>query len=325
MLEYETIIHPMVEWSKTAFEVPTRFAMTTNGTLFNKERLDFLKENDISFMLSMDGSRTAQSCNRPLRSGKNSFDAVMEHVPYILELWPMQSFRETLTQYNVDSFLEDIMFFESIGCRNLMIVPDIFEMWSEDKIEILAEQIRQYEHYIIDRFRKGNLPFLIHEYAMGFKRILCAGEMKGHERRSFGRCAGCQKCGFGIKGSASIDPQGDIYGCHHISPLNRDSAFYLGNIYDGVDEVRVKRLVDAYDPQKVGGDRCRSCPIDAICDGGCAPNNYQINGDVHKVPEMYCIWTRLITDSAYRIASALGADKNKLFEKTFSLGVSKGW
>lgn len=114
MLEFDTIIRPLVEYSKEAFPITTRFAMTTNGTLFTKERLDFLKENNIRFMLSMDGAATAQNGNRPLASGGNSFDKVIENVPYILELWPNQSFRETLTQYNVGSLFEDIMFFESI-------------------------------------------------------------------------------------------------------------------------------------------------------------------------------------------------------------------
>ncbi len=113
MMEFNTVIAPLVMWSKSAFQTPTRFAMTTNGTLFTKERLDFLKENDISFMLSMDGGKTAQSGNRPLRNGGNSFDAVMEHIPYILKLWPRQSFRETLTQYNAGSFFDDILFFSS--------------------------------------------------------------------------------------------------------------------------------------------------------------------------------------------------------------------
>ena len=325
MLEFDNIILPLVEWSKSAFEVETRFAMTTNGTLFTRKRLDFLKENNISFMLSMDGARTAQLCNRPLASGANIFNTVMEHVPYILELWPMQSFRETLTEHNAGSLFEDIMFFDSIGCKNLMIVPDVFKPWSAEKVEVLASQIAQYEDYILTEFRAERRPFLTHEYAMGFKRIAAVTESKGQTRRSFNRCAGCQKCGFGVKGSASIAPNGDIYGCHHISPLNHESIFYLGDVWHGVDEGRVKRLVDSYDPQKVGGEKCRSCPIDWICDGGCAPNNYQINGDLHEVPEMYCTWTRLMTDSAYRIAFTLGAEKNELFQATFTDGISKGW
>lgn len=327
MMEFDRVIVPLVEWSKTAFNSPTRFAMTTNGTLLSKERLDFLKENNISFMLSMDGSRTAQSGNRPLKDGRNSFDVVMENVPYILKLWPMQSFRETLTQYNADSFFEDMMFFNSIGCANLMVVPDIFEMWSDEKIKMLEEQIKLYEQYILEQFRSGVRPFLIHEYSVGFKQIIAAHNCArdGIARRSGRGCAGYNQCGFGVKGSVSIDPTGDIYGCHHIKPLNHDSPFYLGNIYDGVDEQRVRSLVALYDPQSVGNEQCKNCGLDGFCNGGCAPNNYQIMGDVNNVPPMYCIWQRLIADSAYRIMTTLCADGNKLFNDVFVDGATAGW
>lgn len=326
MLEFDTIIQPLVEYSKEAFPIQTRFAMTTNGTLFTKERLDFLKENNIRFMLSMDGAATAQNVNRPLANGENSFDKVMGYIPYILELWPNQSFRETLTQYNVGSLFEDIMFFESIGCNNLMIVPDLFEVWGKNNIEELLTQIKKYEDYIIQQFRNGNTPLLLHEYNMGFKYIIAAYHIRESriDRRSDALCASCNQCGFGVRGSVSIDPNGDIYGCHHISPLTRDSKFYLGNVFDGVDEMRIRRLVDSYDPTKVGNEMCKDCPLDGLCNGGCAPNNYQISGDVHKVPEMYCIWKRAVTDSAYRIMQTLYTEGNEKFKQSFVDGATRG-
>ena len=327
MLEFDSIIRPLVEHAKTAYNVPTRFAMTTNGTLFTRERLQYLKENTAGFMLSMDGAATAQNGNRPLANGGNSFDAVMKYVPYILELWPNQSFRETLTQYNAGSFFEDILFFQSIGCKNLMIVPDIFEAWSEESIETLSQQVKRYEEYIIDQFRHGGRPLLTHEYSMGFKQIVSAHNcaVKGTPRRSGPGCAGCSQCGFGVRGSASIDPNGDIYGCHHISPLNRESPFYIGNIYEGIDEERVRRLVSLYDPAAVGNEQCKSCGLDGFCHGGCAPNNYQIMGNVNRVPPMYCVWQRLMADSAYRIMETLHKEENQLFNATFVEGVTRGW
>ena len=323
MLEFDTIISPLIAWSKDAFENRTSFAMTTNGTLFTKERLDFLKENNIHFMLSMDGASTAQGLNRPLASGKNSFYAFEPYLPYILELWPYQSFRETLTEYNVQHFFEDILYFESIGCKKLMVVPDIFKMWSEDKLDILHEQIKLYESYLLDCFQNGKAPLLLHEYAMAFMKLVQIAGNPLMERRSEPSCHGSYKCGFGIRGSVSIDPVGDIYGCHHISPLTRDSDYYLGNVYDGIDQDRVLNLANRYDRNKVGNEMCSSCGLDKICDGGCAPNNYQINGDEHKVPEMYCIWWRTVMDSAYRLCGAL--ESNEMFKKMFSICATEGW
>lgn len=315
MLEFDTVIVPLVEWSKTAFDHQTRFAMTTNGTLFTKERLDFLYRHSIRFMLSMDGASTAQGMNRPLANGKNSFDAIAPYISYVLKLWPDQSFRETLTQHNVDSFFDDIMYFRDIGCVNLMVVPDIFEVWSDEKIDALGEQIAKYEAYLTRCFQSGKFPLIIHEYVMAFRKLSQLANNPAVERRSMDSCHGCYKCGFGIMGSVSIDPSGNIYGCHHISPLDTKSEYYLGDIYSGIEEWRVRRLADRYDRLKVGNEMCQSCGLDKICDGGCAPNNYQINGDEHKVPAMYCVWWRTVMDSAYRLCYAL-AD-NELFQDTF--------
>lgn len=305
MLEFDSVIAPLVEWSKTAFDLTTRFAMTTNGTLFTKERLDFLKEHNIRFMLSMDGASTAQGKNRPLADGRNSFDAIAPHIPYILQLWPNQSFRETLTEYNVGSFFDDIRWFQSIGCTNLMVVPDLFQAWGGEALHELDKQIRLYEDYLERSFLDGTPALLLHEYRMAFMKLYLLERYKDLPRRTSHGLHGGFLCGFGIRGSVSIDPAGDIYGCHHVSPMTRESEYFLGDVWNGVDEWRVRRLADRFDREKVGNGMCASCGLDPICDGGCAPNNYQINVDEHIVPGMYCIWQRTVADSAFRLCHKL--------------------
>ena len=316
MLEFDTVILPLVEWSKDAFDRPTRFAMTTNGTLFTKKRLDSLKEHNIRFMLSMDGASTAQGLNRPLADGSNSFDAIAPHIPYILQLWPNQSFRETLTEYNVGTFFDDIRWFESVGCTNLMVVPDVFRAWSGDALKELAEQIRRYEDYVEQGYRNGTPRLLLHEYRMAFMKLYLLERYKNLPRRTSPGIHGSFQCGFGMRGSVSVDPAGDIYGCHHISPMTRQSEYFLGDVWSGIEEWRVRRLADRFDRKAVGNKLCEECGIDSICDGGCAPNNYQINGDEHIVPEMYCIWQRTVMDSAYRLSHKLNG--NELFRAEFA-------
>lgn len=308
MLEFDTVMVPLIEWSKSLL-LSTRFAMTTNGTLFSKERLEFLKENNISFMLSMDGASSAQNQNRPLVSGRNSFDTIEPYIPYILKLWPNQSFRETLTEYNVRTLFKDICWFSDIGCKNLMIVPDLFRVWGDADIQTLSEQILLYEDYLLSSFKAGIEPLVIHEYKIAFMQFFILTKNKGLPRRTSPGIRSSYQCGFGMHGSVSIDPLGDIYGCHHVSPMSRESEYYLGNIYDGVDERRVRRLVDRFDRQLVGNSMCKDCGLDGICDGGCAPNNFQINGDEHKVPKMHCIWQRTVADSAYRLCNALASNE----------------
>lgn len=316
MLEFDSVIVPLVEWSRDAFSGTTRFAMTTNGTLFSRDRLDFLYKNNIRFMLSMDGAPAAQGKNRPLADGGNSFDAIAPHIPYILSLWPGQSFRETLTEYNAGSFLEDIRWFESVGCVNLMVVPDLFRTWDSGAVGALRDQLLRYEAYLERGYTDGTPHLLTHEYKMAFLKLYLLERFRDRPRRTNPGVAGSYLCGFGVRGSVSVDPAGDIYGCHHISPLSRDSEYFLGDVWNGVDEWRVRRLADRFDLARVGSGQCASCGLDAVCDGGCAPNNFQINGDEHKVPGMFCLWQRMVTDSAWRLCQRL--KDNELFRAEFA-------
>ena len=48
MLEWDSIIYPLIEWSKNRY--PAKFNMTTNGTLFTEDRLNYLFENNVAII-----------------------------------------------------------------------------------------------------------------------------------------------------------------------------------------------------------------------------------------------------------------------------------
>ena len=315
MLEFENIIVPLVEYS---YSLPntTRFAMTTNGVLLDHERIDWLLDNNINFMVSMDGAKETQDTNRPLKSGGSSFDALDKNIHYLIERKPNQMFRVTLTGKTIHNLFSDILYFEEIGVKDLGILPNLFEVWNDEQCKIFDEQIEMYENYIIESFNNGRTPLLFREYYASFSRLYQLQNTT--MRRINNACLPTFQCGFGVRGSASVDVNGYLYGCHHITPLSPESEWCIGNIYSGVDESKVRNLVDNYDQFKVQNEQCKNCPLDKVCNGGCAPNNYMICGDVHKVPDTFCYWTRSITDSAYRITQILGNANNELFIQVFN-------
>ena len=314
-LEWDKVICPMVEYANS-LDKKTRFSMTTNGTLLNKERVDYLIENNISFLLSMDGSPDTQNINRPLKNGKGSYNLLENVLPYIIERRPMQQVRGTVSGNSVANLFNDIMWFEQLGVKRLVLLPNLLEEWSEELKSIFTEQIMQYEEYIIKFFRDGIKPLLFQEYETSFWRV--ALSIKTSERRVNKQCFAKNQCGFGIHGSASIDTDGNLYGCHR-TDMNPDSIWCIGNIYDGVDANKVKALMSLYESTNVGNSRCSSCPLDNICNGGCASNNWSASGDVNIVPELFCFWTRTLADSAYRVCQILGKENNSLFANVFRM------
>ena len=316
MLEWDSIIYPLIGWSKV--EYPTKFNMTTNGTLFTEDRLNYLFKNNVSFLLSMDGSKETQDKNRPMKTPKSSYDAIVKYIPQILKFRPGQTVRMTVNSKSCGHFFEDVLSLIKLGFVNISAVPNVFETWEDNEKQAFEESLNRYEEYVISGFRNGSNPILFFGYREAYHKIrqTIRSEKNGAYRR-VAECIKEKQCGFGVRGSASIDPDGNLYGCHHIAPLQREGPFWIGDIYTGLNEDRVRALIDPYNPGKVGGDKCTTCPIDWVCNGGCKPNNYQIFGDMHKVPELFCYWEQTIVESAYRIARRLGMEKNEAFRLVF--------
>jgi uncharacterized protein len=64
MLEFENLIKPIVKWVEEE-KIDISFGMTTNGTLLDEEKIKWLSEHNIGFLLSIDGNKESQDYNRP--------------------------------------------------------------------------------------------------------------------------------------------------------------------------------------------------------------------------------------------------------------------
>ena len=314
MLMFDRIIVPVTEYSKTLGR-QVNFTMTTNGTLLEHEKLKFLKENNIRFMISFDGLKDVQDAGRPMKCGKSSYELVTKNLRDIQGSGDFYTVRGTLHKSWIDRMFETILFMEELKVPAYHLLPNVWEKWNEQDLQKLQDQLWQYEEYIINCFRNGRKPLLFTEYSAGFWRITAA--VRKQQRRTIHTCLPEARCGMGVRGSCSIDPNGDMYGCHHINPMTRESVWYIGNVYDGADESRIQNLIALYDKDKLGNSHCEACPLDGVCDGGCTPTNAMVTGNVNEVPETFCLWRRAITDSAYRVAHVLGTENNELFRTEF--------
>ena len=76
MLMYNEIIVPTILYAEE-IQANIKFNITTNGTLLNEERLQFLKEHNVSLLLSIDGNKETQDYNRPTIDNKSSFNILL--------------------------------------------------------------------------------------------------------------------------------------------------------------------------------------------------------------------------------------------------------
>ncbi len=317
MIMWDDIVHPLIKWIREEYKNPFTISMTTNGTLLNEERIEFLKENNVHILLSVDGAKETQDYNRPQHNGCGSFDLVEKNIKPLLSFNKDMTLRMTAIPATCNHIFENIMWGNSMGYNSAFIIANVFEAWDKEHWEILSKEIEKYSDYFIEQCRNNKIPIMLNPIKDAFKdikKINNACSVCEH-RYSFG-CKAAGKCGLGSGKFASIHPNGNIYGCQEMTSNEGDkSIFYIGNLDDGVDDNLRINLMNLYNENKVHGDDCENCQYDDICDGGCVANNYLANQDINYVPDVFCKWRRLILDNAVFIMQTLGNEENELFKK----------
>lgn len=320
LLMWDSIIEPLVQWIRGVYRKPFDLSITTNGTLLDEEKIEFLKKYRITLLFSIDGSKKTQDYNRPLHNGKSSFDVLENIIPQVVKNFPNTTFRMTTIPPTCNNTFDNIMFAKYHGFKNFFVIPNIFEEWDESSRSMLKNEMRKYSDYYINSYRSGEFPINFSAYDTSFNDILMINNaIKNNEHRSLSRCHACGKCGLGSNKYASIHPNGNIYGCQEMtSNEGKDSIFYIGNIFTGVKDKRRISLMDLYDSTKFTGANCDTCKLNRVCNGGCVANNYLITGSMSHVPEMFCWWQQLILDEAIYVMQTLGNEQNELFKKKWS-------
>jgi len=319
MMCWDNIIEPLTRYIREELKAPFHLSVTTNGTLLTPERLAFMKENQIGMLLSIDGDAKTQDYNRPYADGRGSFEALRPMLEEIARDF-RPTFRMTTIPATCGNLFADIQFARSAGFSNFFVVPNIFEEWSAESWETLGGEVRKYGDHFIESYENGETPIRFSTFEEALRNIT-----KINNAVSCGSCrVGChagRKCGLGTARFASVHPSGDVYACQEMtSNEGQSSIFWIGNIYNGVSEERRAALASLFDSKKVTGADCGKCKLRRICDGGCVANNYLVNGDVNRLPTVYCRWMQMLLNEAIRVMWALSKNERFIAEWRKSYG-----
>ena len=267
LLCYNTIIVPAIKYIK---QYNINISITTNGTLLTPDKVDFLKENNCNILFSFDGTKSTQDYNR-----SNSFDAVIKNIPYLLQQYPYVKCSSTVYQDTVSNLYKDYLFLNECGFKYWQCGFDTSsKKWTEENFIILEDQIQKIFTHPVEMI-PTNLYALknLESHSIPLKKLLMYP---------------CERCGLGTI-SQSVNYDGKIYACHHIH--TNDNIFYLGDIYNGIDDARHQNLLNLFTKsleQPVESEYCANCGMSKIChfelDGisNCIVNNYLTRNSFNK-------------------------------------------
>lgn len=269
-LLWDEIIVPTVEYAEAIYPKLVKFNMTTNGTLLDKEKIEFLSSHNIPILLSMDGNKAIQDINRPCRNGDSSFDLVEPNIQYILNYLPFTTFRATINQNNCSTLFEDTYLYAiSKGFKNIFLCPNAREEWTEENLNILHNEINKIWTYIILSFLNNEEPIhqsMVDGIFIDILRLDLQTFYKEKEILNPNRTI--YRCGLGVT-SLSINYKGDLFACQEQDSRDTNDYFYIGDIFNGINKEKHSKILSDYFKNEIiqnsNENMCLVCPVRQVC------------------------------------------------------------
>ncbi len=252
-----------------------RFTMTTNATLLNDEIMEYLNENMVNIILSLDGRKSINDAMRIRKDGTGSYDAILPKIKAMVnkrDKDKMHYVRGTFTRNNLD-FFQDVKHFVEEGFKEISIEPVVLPynnplaLQPEDVETIKGEYDKLYEYMAAKNSNDEGFNF--YHFNVDLKGGPCI----------YKRISGC---GAGHE-YVAVTPEGEVYPCHQFVG---QEDYKMGTLdSEELNENIMRKFKSAHIYNK---EMCTGCWARFYCSGGCQANNHNFNGDMNKPYELGC-------------------------------------
>lgn len=256
------------------------FNLVSNLTLMTDEMMNFFSENNVSVSTSLDGYRELHNKNRPLHSGKGSFDILSDKLSRIKETGIPVGAIQTTTRFSLKSPEKLIDTYTEKGMKSIFLRPLTPLGIAKTKWNTIGYTPEEFTEF----YRKG----MAHLLNLN-KKGICISE--GHAKIFLSKILYSDSenymelrspCGASV-GQMAIYYDGNIYTCDEGRMLAEmgDGAFQIGTIDNSFDE-----LINSPTCKSVCASSVLEC-IPECCDcvyspycGTCPVLNYVYDGDI---------------------------------------------
>jgi len=249
---------------------------TTNATLLDDEQIAFIKDNNISVLISIDGPREVHDAQRPFANGKGSYDFIVPRIKKMLSILPDTPGHAVIVGNTDPQMVKDAL--KEIGFRKISVIPASQSLFSEDPDN------RQGKRDI------SNLLNVLEQEAETWIRLTQSRDIQALEKlkdRSnlyFGLVALFQHnkiyhaCNAGL-GMFAVSVTGDVYLCQRFVGMDK---YKIGTVFDH-DLNREK-----YQKSPISNPLCSACLARYYCAGGCRHDNVGSGGSITTPSEEMC-------------------------------------
>lgn len=250
---------------KEYHQFDTFYNITTNGTLLNLYKADFLIRNNFAIAISLDGPEKEHDRNRIFQNGKPTFQVILKNIKEIKKEYPEFRYMSIISTYDYGSDMLKINeFFEEnsellplIG-RVDMVMPSFTGYYDQ-----FTENDVKRHHYQMIKLNKIYLDRISHNKKVGnYLRALIEGKYFNYLIRPIGpftRPSLMPWTGTCIPGEKiAVRPDGKFHICERINEY-----FPIGDVNSGLDLGKIERILINY-KENITAD-CKGCPIQRLC------------------------------------------------------------
>ncbi len=273
-LAFETVKDAVEYARKTYPNKKWRFTITTNGSLLTTDEEQFLYDNDVSIVLSLDGGKETNDKYRVLKDGSGTFNLIYDKIKKVTEhraesggYYVRGTYTHTTLEISKTALDLHNFGFKCISLEPVVIKEAGIGIEESDLTKLRSEYERLAEKYVESQ-KKDSWNFF------HFNIDLEAGPCV--QKRIHG-------CGAGVEYIA-VSPDGSIYPCHQFDGIEKTK---LGDISAGITN---KELQERFRKANFlfNKPECAICWARFYCSGGCLANNYTQNGDIFNLYEIGC-------------------------------------
>lgn len=236
----------------------------TNGLLLDDEWVVFLKANQFSVSLSLDGTREIHDQHRKDFGGKGSFQKVMNAIALLRRYGIEPGVMLVATQamkgraFEIYQFLvENNLYFHIVS-----LTKSGSARLAYDEIALSQTEYAELWTELFDLWFSGEAGYVRCKEFEGRLSALVSGYPFG--------CEGHENC---ADTNIATDPLGNVYTC---STLSGTSELCYGNIGDASLESLMLSNAAVYFRTRKIDPQCASCNWQHVCHGGCMSRSYKM-------------------------------------------------
>ena len=301
LLEFN-LIKKIINYAGTKYGEAFAFRMSTNGTLLNREKLEYLAKHKVYFVLSIDGSREQHDAVRHYADNRGSYDTITGNLSDIFKINPYTIAVSVIVPETVQYLADGVKSLFSRGFRYVLQTLDYSAGWKKKDITALKRQYKQLAEFYFEELKKGHKIY----YSPFDERI------KTWAQKPYTNGDLCDLAHTQIAIAAS----GNIYPC--VQFIGTDDELRqvncIGNIFSGFNAERRTYYIEQNYMEK---ETCRGCALNGRCATFCGCVNWKATGHLNLIPPIICEHERMLMPIVDRTASRLWKNNIELFRRKF--------